>query len=160
MGFDFRQLYEYEKDAHRQVLDSLKSVPEGRRTDASFVYALNKFAHIFTARKIWLHRLGHAEMPEDLFPTDFSLAQIEELIERVESKWTEYFAESDSNELARTIEYRDTEGVGYSNTVDEILTQLFSHSFYHRGQIASAIKQSGGNPVDTDFIYSVRRLSG
>jgi uncharacterized damage-inducible protein DinB len=35
----------------------------------------------------------------------------------------------------------------------DLLTQLFGHAWYHRGQIAMLVKDLGGETVDTDFIF-------
>ena len=35
----------------------------------------------------------------------------------------------------------------------DLLTQLFGHAWYHRGQIALLVKDLGGEPVDTDYIF-------
>jgi uncharacterized damage-inducible protein DinB len=34
-----------------------------------------------------------------------------------------------------------------------MLTQVFGHAWYHRGQIASLVAELGGKAVDTDFIF-------
>jgi uncharacterized damage-inducible protein DinB len=31
------------------------------------------------------------------------------------------------------------------------------HSGYHRGQIAAAVRESGGEPAYTDYIHAVRQ---
>ena len=41
-------------------------------------------------------------------------------------------------------------------TLLAILTQLYGHSLYHRGQIAMLVKQAGGQPAMTDFVYWCR----
>jgi uncharacterized damage-inducible protein DinB len=39
-----------------------------------------------------------------------------------------------------------------------VLLHVVSHGAYHRGQIASDLRNSGGEPVLTDFIHWVRSL--
>jgi uncharacterized damage-inducible protein DinB len=34
-----------------------------------------------------------------------------------------------------------------------VLTQLFGHAWYHRGQIAQLVAELGGKAVDTDYIF-------
>ena len=38
----------------------------------------------------------------------------------------------------------------------DILSHVLRHSHYHRGQIASAVREAGGTPAYTDFIHAVR----
>lgn len=40
--------------------------------------------------------------------------------------------------------------------VEDILTQLFGHSWYHRGQIALLVRACGGQPAETDFVFWTR----
>jgi uncharacterized damage-inducible protein DinB len=40
--------------------------------------------------------------------------------------------------------------------VEDILTQLFGHSSYHRGQVALLIRDLGGEPAVTDYVFWVR----
>ena len=37
--------------------------------------------------------------------------------------------------------------------IEDILAQLFGHSWYHRGQIALLVRAAGGEPAVTDLIY-------
>jgi len=41
--------------------------------------------------------------------------------------------------------------------VGDVLTHVVTHSGYHRGQIASAIRSDGGTPAYTDFIHAARQ---
>ena len=52
--------------------------------------------------------------------------------------------------------YRNTRGEEFENAVEEILTQVFLHSAYHRGQIASTLRDAGHEPALTDFIHALR----
>ena len=38
----------------------------------------------------------------------------------------------------------------------DILSHVVLHASYHRGQIASAMREAGGTPAYTDFIHAVR----
>ena len=55
------------------------------------------------------------------------------------------------------VEYRNSRGVVFQNTVAEILTHVALHGSYHRGQIAMRVRAAGGVPVTTDYIV-FRRL--
>ncbi len=72
------------------------------------------------------------------------------------SLWNDYFTKLDEKELNRVFKYKSTEGLWYTNKIEELLTQLFGHSWYHRGQIAMLIRMVGGTPAETDYVYSKR----
>ena len=50
-------------------------------------------------------------------------------------------------------EYRSNEGERFRNRIEDLLTQLFGHSGYHRGQIASIVRRLGGEPAVTDYVF-------
>ena len=53
--------------------------------------------------------------------------------------------------------YTNSRGEAWTSTVEEILTHVVIHSAYHRGQIASDVRASGGVPAYTDYIHAVRQ---
>jgi uncharacterized damage-inducible protein DinB len=59
----------------------------------------------------------------------------------------------DSFELAQTIQYSNSKGQPFKNSAGDILFQVINHSTYHRGQIATEFRQSGLEPLLTDYIY-------
>ena len=52
--------------------------------------------------------------------------------------------------------YKTTEGKPYSNVLSDMLLHLANHSSYHRGQIATLLRQSRAVPQSTDFILFIR----
>lgn len=153
----YRRWFEYEKDSHEKVLGSLRSVPEALRGTAPNQQALTLFAHIVAARRLWLHRFGVAiEGPRDFFPQDVNLDELCDLLNETQTAWDAYLEGLDDAELARVFEYHSLEGPGFRNTVEDILTQLFGHSWYHRGQIAQLIRSIGCEPAVTDFVFWTR----
>jgi uncharacterized damage-inducible protein DinB len=153
----FRHWFDYERDAHAKVLASLESVPEDRRTDSEFRRALAIFAHVIVARRAWLGRLGAtAPFVGQMFPADVDLNQLKDDWREAERLWTDAYASLDDAALARVVEYQSFDGNRFRNTVEEILAQLFGHSWYHRGQIAMLVRASGGQPAATDLIYWCR----
>jgi uncharacterized damage-inducible protein DinB len=154
----YRRWFDYEKDSHAKVLASLRSVPEGRRGSPEFQKALTLLGHLAAARQIWLYRFGvAAERPRELFPTGLTLEEVARRVGGVQAAWSNYFAELDDGALARTLTYQSLDGPWFRNTVGDILTQLFGHSWYHRGQIATLVRAAGGEPAVTDFVFLVRQ---
>jgi uncharacterized damage-inducible protein DinB len=65
-------------------------------------------------------------------------------------------AMGDPETLAREIDYRNSTGTQFRNTVSDILTHVVLHGSYHRGQIARLTREAGGTPAVTDYIAFVR----
>jgi uncharacterized damage-inducible protein DinB len=59
----------------------------------------------------------------------------------------------DEQELARVLEWQVADGRRYRWNVEGVLTQVFGHAWYHRGQIAQLVAGLGGKAVDTDYIF-------
>lgn len=152
----YQRRFEYEQDSNAKVLASLHGVPEQLRSAAPFQKALDLMAHLVAARNTWLHRLGHGSQPADLFPTQTSLADLPALVDEMQAAWSVYFKKLTDDEVARRFEYRSYDGQRFSDTVDDVLTQLYGHSLYHRGQIAMILRSIGAEPAVTDFVYWTR----
>jgi uncharacterized damage-inducible protein DinB len=154
----YRRWFEYEKDSHRRVLGSLESVPQEHRTSSSFQKALEIVAHIAAARQIWLFRFGRIpDQPVSFFPTGISLNDVRSRLAQVEDKWTDYLGELTEADLSCLLRYQSSEGDWFQSVVEDIFAQLFGHSWYHRGQVASLVKAAGGQPAVTDFIFWSRQ---
>jgi uncharacterized damage-inducible protein DinB len=85
---------------------------------------------------------------------DFDICA-EELV-AIEGEWMQCLATLDEEGLDEGVGYRNSKGEFWTNTVGDILTHVLLHSHYHRGQIASAVREAGGTPAYTDFIHAVR----
>ena len=149
----FRQWYEYERDCNAKSLEMLASVPNENRTAAEYQKAVDRMAHLVTARQRWLYRLGHwAELPA-IFPKGTALADLSPKIAETEAAWVAYLSRLDDSELARELDWESPDGRRYRWNVEGVLTQTFGHAWYHRGQIAQLVAKLGGKAVDTDYIF-------
>lgn len=153
----YRRWFEYEKDSHAKTIASLVGVPADKRSSPSYQKAVDLFAHMMAARRLWLFRLGVInEGPRDIFPESVNVETLDALAEDVHGLWQDYLDRIDDDELSRVFEYRSLEGEQFTNSIEDILTQLFGHSWYHRGQIAQLIRAMGCEPAVTDLVYWTR----
>ncbi len=153
----YRRWFAYEKDMHTEVITSLQSAMPAQQSMPSFQKAVDLFGHMMTARRLWLYRFGVlTEGPKELFPQNVALESLPEVAGEIHSVWTAYLERLNDEELNRIFEYTSIDGYRFQNRIEDILTQLFGHSWYHRGQIAMLIKQGGGIPAVTDFVYWCR----
>lgn len=152
----YRRWFEYECDSNAKVLASMQAVPGELRASEPFQKAVNLMAHLMAARQMWLFRLGVGEKPVELFPPHTDLSELSALVDSMESAWKSYLAQLQDAEIARVFEYQSYEGERFRNTIDDILTQLFGHSLYHRGQVAMILRSIGAEPAVTDFVYWAR----
>lgn len=149
----FRRWYEYERDCNAKSLQMLDSVPVERRSAPEFQKAVDRMAHLVAARRRWLSRLGHWPEAPALFSQGNKLADLPALVADTEAAWVAYLDQLNDRELARAVEWQAADGRRYRWDVEGILTQVFGHAWYHRGQIAQLVALLGGKAVDTDFIF-------
>jgi uncharacterized damage-inducible protein DinB len=153
----FERWFEYERDAHAKVLRSLESVPAAGRSGPEFERAVAILAHVAAARRIWLVRLGVLPGPQGtLSPGKLTLAEVADLLQSVHGLWAEYLARVTDAEIGREVGYQSLDAGWFRSRVEDVLTQLFGHSSYHRGQIAMLVRAAGGEPAVTDLIYWCR----
>jgi uncharacterized damage-inducible protein DinB len=115
--------------------------------------ALSRFAHLAGTHALWLARVAGIPAPIAVWP-ELSVIAALGVIRDSAAAWRAYIAQPER--LDRRVEYVNSKGESWSNTVREILTQVFLHSAYHRGQIASDLRAAGLEPPYTDYIQAVR----
>lgn len=159
MSERYRRWFEYEKDSHAKILAALEAVPGAQRGTEGYEKAVSLMAHLVLARWLWLSRLsgGHREqVPQtdaEFFPRNIPMAELPARVAAMEAAWESYLARLDEAEVSRVVEYRSLDAGGFRSTVEDVLTQLFGHSWYHRGQIAQLLRSIGAEPPATDFIF-------
>jgi uncharacterized damage-inducible protein DinB len=153
---DFRTLYEFNSWANHRTMDSCAALSGDEFTrdlGSSFKSVRDTLAHIFGAEWIWLER-WHGRSPSGLPPgSDFP--DFESLRTRwadIERDLTDFVASLTDDDLARVYEYKSMTGAPLSSPAWQMLQHLVNHGSYHRGQIATLLRQLGAKPQGTDLI--------
>jgi uncharacterized damage-inducible protein DinB len=149
----YQRLLAYEVEATRRALESLESVPEAGRKHTAFERAISVLAHVQLARNVWLSRLEGRpyEFPKDWFPI-WTIGQTRLAAEEQDREWAEFLHSASEHDLGVTVGYTSSEGEAKVRVMDDILTHVFNHSTYHRGQVARLVHECGGARAVTDFI--------
>ena len=156
-----KDLMAYNAWANHRILEQCAGLDEGvlsAQTRGSFDSIVATLYHILDAQIVWYKRL-HGE---SLF--SFPHAGKEKTWEYIyteldkHSKMLESFTNAQSDDfLMGTVTYATTKGTPYEQPVSEIYLQLSHHGNYHRGQIASYIRQLANvKPGQTDYILYKR----
>lgn len=148
----YREWFEHELDCNTKMLGMLGSVPEASRADPRFQQALQLAAHLAACRENWLVRMTGVGSMGDWWPEPPALDSLAPRFAKVAEDWRSYLAGLDEANLAADFEFP----VGadrYRWSIEGQIVQLVGHAFYHRGQIALLVKELGGQPVDTDYLY-------
>lgn len=150
----FKKLFRYEAWASRRLLIRLRQLPDADPQVRKL------FAHIQVGLKVWIMRIrGEDSRGLAIWP-DLSLGECEALIDENEKAYAGLLLNLSEELLARKVAYTNQHGLSYETAVGDILLHVITHGGYHRGQIARLLRQSGHEPVNTDYITYVRELEG
>ena len=146
----FTRLFAYDGWANQEVLKGL------RATAAMPPRALKLMAHIFSSQHLWMERLEQKPQTLPVWP-DFTLDPCDRQAVELPALWKSYLAGKSEADLAEPVRYQNSQGETWSSRKDDILMHLITHSVYHRGQVAAAVRAAGFTPAYTDFIHSIRQ---
>jgi uncharacterized damage-inducible protein DinB len=153
------ELFAYHRWANARTLDAagrLAAEDFTRDLKSSFPSVRDTLAHLLSADWIWLERwLGASptQGPEWDVETYAELrARWRELEER-QRAFVDGLREAD---LDRVVSYRALSGAPYANPLGELLRHVVNHGTYHRGQVATLLRQLGVKPPQTDLILFYR----
>jgi uncharacterized damage-inducible protein DinB len=147
-----RRQFDYDAWANREVLAAIEAGGAG----PTLAQALKLLAHIVSAERLWLERLGQQSQSLAVWP-EFSIDQCKAQVDELAKLWGEYFSQVSSAGLSAQVNYKNSKGEPWTSSVQDVLTHVVMHSAYHRGQIASLMRAGGGTPASTDFIHAVRQ---
>lgn len=146
----FQRLFKYNQWCNLLLLDHLKTLPYLQEI-------MLRLSHVVSAEEVWYQRvqpLGHEPLP--LFEAqDWSVLQPR--LEKSAQRWLDLVNQHD--DFTQIIKYKTTKGTPYQTSLDDILIHLANHGTYHRGQIATLLRQQGFDPVATDYVVFCRSLN-
>ena len=146
---NFERLFFYEHWANREALASLRAAgdpPEKAR---------KILGHLVGTGRLWLSRIEGTEKSA-VWP-DLSLDECASGLEDLAARWNALLHGAGAGNFSRTATYTNSKGEQWSSGVADILTHVVLHSAYHRGQIATVMREAGFEPAYTDFIEAARR---
>ena len=156
---EIRQLFAYHRWANARVLAAAGELDHeafARDLRSSFASVRDTLTHMISADWIWLQRwrgTSPTAGPGWDAATHAALVSHWEEVERDQRAFLDGLGEK---ELERTIPYRALNGVAYENTLGELCRHLVNHGTYHRGQLATMLRQVGVKPPQTDLILYYR----
>ena len=144
------RLFQYDDWANREEVTHLRHL--------DLPAALRLLGHIIGAQWLWITRIRNENAKMAVWP-ELRLEQCAAELDPLRDAWREILQSKDRESK---IDYKNSKGEPWSSTVDDILTHVAMHGTYHRGQIATVVRQGGDVPAYTDFIHAVRtgRLEG
>ncbi len=143
----FNQLFDYNFFCNKRLIElssEAENVPEK---------SVQLFSHILNAHHIWNARiLGEG--------SKFDVWQIHAIQDwgdiHYENQRSSFDITSHAEDFERRIDYENTEGRLFTNTLQDILFHIINHSTHHRGQIMMDFRQHNIEPLSLDYVFYKR----
>ena len=154
---DLVELLEFHHWATNLTVGAVRDLtPEQFTQDlgSSFPSVRDTLVHVFTADRAWVGRL-EGKAPPRAKAQDFAdLSALLEVWEPVLQRWP--VVVKSLGDPGRLIEYKSFAGDPFSSTLGQIVRHVVNHGTYHRGQVATMLRQLGAQAVSSDLISFYR----
>ena len=159
-----RTFFAFGRWANRMILESVAALTAeeyARPIGGSFGSVQGTLVHLYGADWVWLERF-HGRSPRAM-PADDDLATLEPLAQ----KWREvqagqdvYIATLTPERLAEPLSYVSFSGDSFTRRLGDALLHLANHGTYHRGQVATLMRQLGQKATSTDYLRFIDAQKG
>ena len=151
-----RELFAYNEWANGrvfQVLDGLSEEQFARPIASSFASLQDTVGHIVAVEGVWLRRWkGESPTAAPPWITGASRDTLRQALVAVQKERALFLADLTEERLEQPVVYRNLKGEEYRQRLGVLLQHLVNHSTYHRGQVATLLRQVGAVPPVTDYV--------
>jgi uncharacterized damage-inducible protein DinB len=151
------ELLEYQRWATNLTVNAAKALTSEQFTQdlgSSFPSVRDTLVHVFTADRAWLGRLEGQSPPRAIAADFATLDSLLKVWEPVLTRWPTVV--ESLGDPGRLIEYQSFAGEPFTNSLGQIVRHVVNHGTYHRGQVATMLRQLGAQAVSSDLIYFYR----
>ncbi|HEY0704999.1 MAG TPA: DinB family protein [Candidatus Acidoferrales bacterium] len=157
---DFTRLYDFNAWADRRTLDSCAALSDAQFLQdlgSSFPSVRDTLVHTMLVEWVWLER-WKGNSPNTYPPsTDFpNLAAVRQRWTEIERDLLAYIAALKPDDICRVIHHITMAGAPQAQPLWQMLQHLVNHGTYHRGQVATMLRQLKARALGTDLIMYYR----
>lgn len=139
---------EYDLWANRQILEAIKKV-----SDEELLSDLTRlFAHLFKAQIIWYNRMMDISEKTEIWG-NYSVEECSSLLNDSPA-----MLEGIARKIGVTCAYKNSKGVEFESSVEDIFEHVIIHGQHHRSQILMLLSKAGIDHPATDYIFYARSL--
>lgn len=152
-------LYDYNRWANNRFLDATSGLTDEEFTrdlQSSFPSVQATLEHILQAEWIWLER-WHGASPVEIPPWDTRThTSLRTEWSVIEDRQREYVGSLTDDRLMGRIDYRTFASQPFSQPLWQLMRHVVNHSTYHRGQVATMLRQLGKSVPVSDLVAYYR----
>ncbi len=150
------KMFAYGRWAQAKTFESLAPLSSeelNRKIGGSFGSIQATLAHIYGAEWVWLERWRGASPPALPESTDaWSLEDFRESWRPVEEGHRNFVTAVTPEQLSLPLTYVNFAGKTLTYPLGEALVHVANHGTYHRGQVATMLRQLSYSPISTDYV--------
>jgi uncharacterized damage-inducible protein DinB len=139
----FLDLFNYNDHYNDKIITTLNENPANISDRC-----MKLLSHVLNVHRIWNYKI---KAGEDLYER-FEIHPIQECHDINKKNHEDSILILDTFDLDRPIQYALSTGQSFTNSIRDLLFHVINHSTYHRGQIATEFRQSGLEPLMTDYL--------
>jgi uncharacterized damage-inducible protein DinB len=121
----FKELFEYNSHFNLEIISVLTKNPDGASENC-----IKLLSHILNVHQIWNCKFQPRQLPYGAW----DIHQIQNSFEIDRKNFGHSSLILDKFELSHPVQYLNSKGQIFNNSVRDILFQIINHSTYHRGQ--------------------------
>ena len=149
-------LYRYNSWANEKALDAVSRVAQAdftRDLKSSHGSIRDTLTHAAWSEWIWLQRWKGVSPTIVFSPADFpTVESLRERFQTVAAERSAFVGNLTAERLLQVVEYTNVKGEIWRYPLWQQLYHVVNHSTYHRGQVATMLRQLGAAPEATDFL--------
>ena len=148
-------LYEYNRWAHERCLDATADLSDDQYSEklvGSFPSLRGTLEHLLATEVVWLSRWeGHSLGDAPDYGGCKDVTSLRSLWNSFWHRQRSFLEALNEEDLLQLVAIRTRSGIETVQPLGDTLVHVVNHSTYHRGQIATQIRQLGATPPSTDY---------
>jgi len=143
----FNQLFDYNFYCNKKLIEAC--------TDMENIPAQSSelFSHMLNAHHLWNIRITGKKAAYEVW----QLHDVKDWGDiHYENQRASFEITTNAVDFDARIDYENSKGRRFTNTLQEVLFHIINHSTHHRGQIASDFRVNGLEPIPLDYIFYKR----
>ncbi|WP_372944435.1 DinB family protein [Muriicola sp.] len=143
----FNELFDYNFYCNKQLIEAFGQMEDVPEKSASL------FNHLLNAHHIWNARINGTEPGYGVWQ-DHTLSDWTDI--HYENQRNTFEIITNTDDFETRIDYQNSEGRLFTNTVQDMLFHIVNHSTHHRAQILADLRANGIEPISLDYVFYKR----